>query len=242
MIFNLFKSRPTLKELIPNGFIDIHSHILPGIDDGAKNIKESLGLISEMKKLGFSKIIGTPHTYPGLYENTNESIEESFKKINGKQSGKIKIGYSSEYMMDSSIIEKANKKELLCLKDNYILIEMSFLAPHNELYDIIFNLKINGYYPILAHPERYRFFYDDFNQFYKLKNAGCEFQLNLLSSTGFYGKDVAIISDKLLKNNMIDYCGSDIHNINHIRKFYNKVVIKNYELISTIASRNNLFK
>ena len=163
-------------------------------------------LVSEMKKIGFSKIIGTPHTYPGLYENTIESIEESFRKINVRKSEKIKLGYSSEYMIDSSIIEKANKKELLCLKDNYILIEMSFLAPHNELYDIIFNLKINGYYPILAHPERYRFFYDDFNQFYKLKKAGCEFQLNLLSSTGFYGKDVAIISDKLLKNNLILQC------------------------------------
>ena len=80
MIFNLLKSKPTLKELIPEGFVDIHSHILPGIDDGAKNIKESLELIEKMNEMGFSKIIGTPHTYPGLYENTNESIKKSFAR------------------------------------------------------------------------------------------------------------------------------------------------------------------
>ena len=81
MIFNLFKSKPSLKELIPKGFVDIHSHILPGIDDGAKNSEESLKLISEMKKLGFSKIIGTPHSYPGLYDNTSDSIKNAFKKL-----------------------------------------------------------------------------------------------------------------------------------------------------------------
>ena len=90
MIFNLFKAKPTLKELIPNGFVDIHSHILPGIDDGAKNIEESIKLISEMKKMGFSKIIGTPHTFPGLYENTNETIKKSFEKISQKLITKIK--------------------------------------------------------------------------------------------------------------------------------------------------------
>ena len=82
MIFNLFKSKPSLKELIPNGFVDIHSHILPGIDDGAKDLKNSINLIEEMKKMGFSKIIGTPHTYNGLYNNTCDTIEKSFNKLN----------------------------------------------------------------------------------------------------------------------------------------------------------------
>ena len=81
MIFNLFKSRPTLKELIPEGFVDIHSHILPGIDDGAKNVEESLKLISEMHKIGISKIIGTPHTYPGLYNNNEKTIFNAYNKL-----------------------------------------------------------------------------------------------------------------------------------------------------------------
>ena len=238
MIFNLFKSKPTLKELIPEGFVDIHSHILPGIDDGAKNIDESLSLISEMRKLGFSKIIGTPHIYPGLHNNTNESIKKSFKKISGKISG---INYASEYMIDDSLIEKASKKQLLCLKDNYILIEMSFFSAPINLYETIFNLRINGYVPVLAHPERYRFLFDDFNQFFKLKKVGCKFQLNLLSLTGYYGKDVALIADKLLKNNMINYTGSDIHNIMHVNQFSKRVITKHTKSVVEINNRNSIF-
>ena len=107
MIFNLFKSKPSLKELIPDRFVDIHSHILPEIDDGAKNVKESLVLISEMKQMGFSKIIGTPHTYPGLYDNTNYSIENSFNKISKKIDSDVEVSFASEYMLDKQLIEKA---------------------------------------------------------------------------------------------------------------------------------------
>ena len=119
---------------------------------------------------------------------------------------------------------------------------MSFFSAPINLYEIIFKLRVNDYIPVLAHPERYRFIFDDFNKFHNLKKVGCEFQLNLLSLTGYYGKDVAIISDKLLKNNMIDYCGSDIHNINHVQQIYNKVIIDNFEMINEITNRNNLFK
>ena len=109
MIFNLFKSKPSLKELIPKGFVDIHSHILPGIDDGAQNLNESLKLISEMKNMGFSKIIATPHTFPGIYDNTKSTIKDSYQMIIDKLSTKITIKYASEYMLDSSLIENAEK-------------------------------------------------------------------------------------------------------------------------------------
>ena len=102
MLLNIFKSKPTLKDLIPNDYVDIHSHILPGVDDGAKNIKESINLISEMNKIGFRKIIATPHTYPGLYDNTNESIKKSFDNIQINVSKDNKISYASEYMVDNS--------------------------------------------------------------------------------------------------------------------------------------------
>ena len=103
MIINLFRSKPTLRELIPDGFVDIHSHILPGIDDGSKNVKESLDLIFEMKKLGFSKIIGTPHSYPGLYDNTKESIKISFNKLKKELPENINVDYASEYMLEKTI-------------------------------------------------------------------------------------------------------------------------------------------
>tara|TARA_Y100001954_G_C15813593_1_gene606391 strand:+ start:67 stop:795 length:729 start_codon:yes stop_codon:yes gene_type:complete len=241
MIFNLFKSKPTLRELIPNGFVDIHSHILPGIDDGAKNIDESIELISEMKKLGFSKIIGTPHTYQGLYENTANSIQNSFNNLNKEKLGNIKISYASEYLINKKLVEMSEEKNLLCLKDNYLLVEMSYLSKPINLYDILFKLQINGYIPILAHPERYRFLYDDLSEFSKLKNVGCKFQMNLLSMTGFYGKDVAKTCDYLIKKNYINFFGTDAHNLRHLKNIENKILINNYDKIEKLLINNSFF-
>ena len=239
MIFNLFKSKPTLKELIPKGFVDIHSHILPGIDDGAQNLNESLKLIKKMKKLGFSKIIGTPHTSPGLYNNTNESIKKSFNSVVKKIPKDIKIEYCSEYMIDNSLIKKAKNKELLCLKDNYILVEMSFISKPIGLYEILYEIKVNGYIPILAHPERYLFLTMD--NIYKIKNFGCLFQANLLSATGYYGKSVRVNLDRLLKRELIDFVGSDIHNIKHIAAFENKVISNEVLKLREVIDKNNQF-
>ena len=169
MIFNLFKSKPTLKELIPNGFVDIHSHILPGIDDGAKNIIESNELIKKMKELGFSKIITTPHTYAGLYDNSSKTIKKSYESLNLKKSEQLNIKYASEYLIDYNMVNNAEKKELLTIKDNYVLGEFSFLSPPEKLHEIIYKIQVNGYRLILAHPERYVYFKDNFDQFYKLK-------------------------------------------------------------------------
>ncbi len=221
MIFNLFKSKPTLKELIPNGYIDIHSHILPGIDDGAKNIEESLELISEMKKLGFSKIIGTPHIYQGLFDNTNLSIKKSYNKLYNKTQDGIKINYAAEYLLDNTIISKSKNSKLLTIKDNYVLVELSFFSQPLNLNEIIFEATINGYILVLAHPERYRYFFDNMNDLTNLKKKGILFQANLLSLTDYYGKDVNRFLKKLMKLEMIDFFGSDFHNMNQIRYFKN---------------------
>lgn len=215
MIFNIFKSKPTLKELIPRGFVDIHSHILPGIDDGAKNIKESSKLISEMKKLGFSKIIASPHTYPGLYNNTNKSILDSYNKIKDLD---CHIEYSSEYLIGEYLIRMAEEKSILTIKDNYVLVEMSYLGRPSSMEEVIFKLIINGYSPVLAHPERYTYIHDNYKSYYNLKSRGCKFQLNLLSLSGHYGKNILKVSEKLLNDNLIDFIGSDVHNLNDIIK------------------------
>ena len=241
MIFNLFKSKPTLKELIPDGFVDIHSHILPGIDDGAKDMKESILLIEKMKDLGFSKIYGTPHSYPGLYDNTTESIKGSFEKLIKEIPENINIDYASEYILDKSLIEKAKNKTLLCIKDNYVLVEMSFISEPIGLYDIIYEIKVNGYVPILAHPERYLFL--DIKDFFKLKRFGCLFQANLLSTTDYYGVSIRKKLDLLLKNKLIDFAGSDIHNMKHVLAFDNKVNSKEVlKLNQAIEKNNQLFR
>ena len=241
MILNFFKAKPTLKELIPNGFIDIHSHILPGIDDGAKDVNESLKLISEMKKLGFSKIIGTPHSYPGLYDNSRDSIHESFLKLKNQLDSNLEVSYASEYFVCNSIVDLANEKKLLTLKENYILIEMSFLYAPNNLFEIIFQLQLKGYKIIIAHPERYIYLSESFKSFHKLKDRGCYFQFNLLSATGYYGNDVLKLSNKLFKNNMIDYCGTDIHSYKHIEIINNSTIRLKYLDKLEKTMENNFF-
>ena len=241
MIFNLFKSKPTLKELIPDGFVDIHSHILPGIDDGAKDVNESLEMISEMKRLGFSKIIGTPHTYTNIYENTKESISNSYNYLNSKLNIDIEIKFASEYMIDEGLIEKAEKRSLLCLSENYVLVEMSYAAPPNKLYDILFNLKINNYIPILAHPERYIYIHNNFKEYFKLKKFGCLFQINLLSANGFYGPAVTKSLNYLIKEGLVDFVGSDFHKMSQINAMKNKIKVSTRDL-GKIILKNNQFK
>ena len=237
MIFNIFKSKPTLKEIIPNGFIDIHSHILPGIDDGPKNINQSLELINEMKKIGFSKIIGTPHTYQGLYNNTSDSIKKSFEIIESKISKDIEVCYASEYLIDLPLVKKIENNSILCLKDNFVLVELPFFNMPMNSYEIIFKIITNGYRPILAHPERYKYLFDDFNKFKKLKKVGCLFQLNIFSIVGYYGDDILNISKKLLREEMIDFIGSDIHNINNLKIFGKKIMIGETKKIDKVIER-----
>ena len=244
MIFNLFKSRPKLKDLIPKGFIDIHSHILPGIDDGAKNINESLELISGMKRIGFKKIICTPHIYPGLYENNFTSINNSFNKLEKYLKDKIEINtsFGAEYFCDQYLLEEIEKKNLICLKENNVLVETSYIATPLNFFEIIFKISINNYTPILAHPERYINFYESFGLkgFFKLADSGCKFQVNLLSSTGYYGSEVLKLTNVLINNNLIEYVGSDIHNLNHLKYFDSKIRIKKIEKLKKSIENNTI--
>ena len=241
MIFNLFKSKPSLKELIPKGFTDIHSHILPGIDDGAKNISESLTIIRELKKIGFEKIYCTPHTYPGLYDNTSQNIKSSFEILNENLNFKIKIEYASEYFTDYSLLEKIKQNSLLTIKKNYILIETGFTEIPFNFFEIIFRLQTNGYNLILAHPERYNFLQGNIKLCEKLKTLGVYFQLNLFSTTGFYGKEIAKFGNFLLRENFIDFVGSDIHNMKQLKIFENKITINESDKLQQALANNNKF-
>tara|TARA_Y100001934_G_C12354823_1_gene777526 strand:+ start:1536 stop:2261 length:726 start_codon:yes stop_codon:yes gene_type:complete len=240
-MYHFFSKKPILADLIPERFVDIHSHILPGIDDGAKDIEESISLISQMKKMGFSKIIGTPHTYQGLYDNTNESIKDSFDSLKKKLKKDIEIGYASEYMIDGSLLKRIEENSLLTLKEKYVLVEMSFISAPIDLYEIIFKLQLKGYIPVLAHPERYIFYFNDFKNYFKLKSVGCKFQINLLSTTGYYGRNIVKITNMLLKNNLVDFVGSDIHSQKHIDNFMKKIKIVEIEKLKKVIENTMIF-
>ena len=143
--------------------------------------------------------------------------------------------------MDDYFSSLFNNDKLLTIKDNYVLVEMSYINPPIQLYDYIFNMQVAGYVPVLAHPERYVFYHSDFSNYTKLKKAGCLFQLNLLSSTGYYGKEVAKIAGELLKKNMIDFVGSDFHHKHHIASFSNPIIIKEVDQIKKAAENNCSF-
>lgn len=244
-LISFIKSKPKLFELIPENYVDIHSHILFGIDDGAKSLSDTEFLLQSMIDLKFSKAITTPHTMAYVWENTTEIINNVHKTVMEslpKQVSELSLDVASEYLMDDSFVKLFKSKPLLTLKDNYVLVEMSYLNPPIQLFDIIFDIQVAGYIPILAHPERYNFYHNNFDIYNKLKKAGCYFQINLLSAVGYYGKEVAETAQKLLELGMIDFAGSDIHHKNHIAAFYNKVVLKNYKLLINPMNNNSKFR
>jgi tyrosine-protein phosphatase YwqE len=214
---------------------------LPGIDDGAKDINDTKKLIQELKEIGFKQLITTPHIINGVWENTSESILLSLNETNKQLDFPIKA--AAEYMLDSNFYDRLKKDEkLLTIKDNYILIEMSYLSAPIQLYDIIFEIHLQGYKPILAHPERYLFYGSKFEEFKKIKKSGCLLQLNLLATTGYYGAAVTKIADQLIKENLYDFVGSDVHHYKHVESLKTKLVIKNHQLLESIIKNNKIFE
>lgn len=243
-MFALFKSRPKLSELISNEYVDIHSHLLPGIDDGAQTIDDSKSILEAMQSLGFKQVITTPHTIKTVWNNTKQGIENTYeytKQELEELTNKLHLSVASEYMMDENFVELFKSEKLLTLKDNYVLVEMSYLNPPIQLFEIIFELQLEGYKPILAHPERYSFYHTKPHEYDKLKKAGCLFQMNLLSNVGYYSKEVAQTADYLLNNELIDFVGSDIHHQHHIAAFQNKIIIKNQKELEKVIAKNKFF-
>lgn len=244
-MFSLFKSKKTLRNLIAEDFVDIHSHILPGIDDGSKSFDMTLSLVNSLKELGFSQFTGTPHIIKHVWENTPESISKAKEVvISGFENIKqpISLSVAAEYMMEDSFSKLFKSEKLLTLKDNYVLVEMSYLNAPMQLYDIIFDLQVAGYKPVLAHPERYVFYHQNFSEYKKLKKAGCLFQLNLLSTVGYYGKRETETAQKLLDEGMIDFVGSDVHHERHIASFDKKLLIKNPLPLIEAIKNNEFFR
>ena len=242
---SLFKTKPKLATLIPSNYVDIHSHVLPGIDDGAKTMEDTRFLLDGMAQLGFSKSITTPHTMGNVWDNTSETIKEALEAVHATvpiPAQALNLQAASEYFLDESLMKMISDKALLTLKDNYVLVEMSYLNAPLQLYDFLFELQLKGYQLILAHPERYSFLHGKKKEYAKLKKAGCMFQLNLLATVGYYGKDVCEIADYLLKEDCYDFVGSDIHHAQHLASFDKKIKISNPKILEQVMAKNQFFK
>ena len=244
-MFSLFKSKPTLKDLIPDNHIDIHSHLLPGIDDGAKTFQDTLRLTKALQAIGVSEFITTPHIIQHVWDNTSDEIQsKKAETILQLEKNEIIVPFraAAEYLMDDQFVRLFETGQLLTLKDNFVLVEMSYINAPIQLYSILFDLQVAGYIPVLAHPERYLFYQNNFNEYAKLKKAGCLFQLNLLSIVGYYGAGITKTAEQLLQKGMYTYVGSDVHHNNHIAAFDLKVQIKDLAPLSEAIVNNQFFK
>ena len=240
-MFNLFKKNPT--PTLPDFSVlgaDLHSHLLPGIDDGAPDLETSLALIAEMQALGFRKIFTTPHVMPGFYPNTRDlilrkrdEVQESLEELGME----LEFGAAAEYYLDESFAALLRNETLLTLPGNRVLVEMSFHQPLPDLHRLIFDLQMKGYHPILAHPERYPF-YRSAGDYENLKAMGCALQINLLSLAGYYGKPVQTAAKTILGLGLADFLATDLH---HARHAENLRAALSHELVVS-ALRDNVFQ
>ena len=217
-MFSFFKKhqKPLFEELC-----DIHNHLLPGIDDGSKNLNSSTKMLTDFEALGFKSTIPTPHIYKELYPNTPETIKDAFTilKQHKDPENSIKMNsYAAEYMVDEIFMKELElASPLLLLNDTYILLEINFFGETTILESACFNLCQKNINPILAHPERY-FLINDISNYQNLKNKGFYFQLNALSLMGQYGPEVKQKAEKLLKAGLYDFVATDAHNVSDLKK------------------------
>jgi tyrosine-protein phosphatase YwqE len=199
---------------------DMHSHLLPGIDDGSPDLTTSIELIKGFKELGYKKIITTPHVLWEIYPNTTEVIlskQEEVRKEIANAGIDIEFKAGAEYYIDDHFADQLKKKiPLLTISRNMVLVEFSMINMPLDLQEVLFEMQLQNYQPVLAHPERYTFLLRKKEVFDDLKNAGCLFQLNLLSLTDHYGETVQQMADYLLKKNYYDLAGTDLHHHRHL--------------------------
>lgn len=200
----------------------MHSHLIPGIDDGAKTMEDSVLLIRRLVDMGYRKIITTPHIMQEFFPNTPIVIRKGLEKVKAALQAEgiqVELEAAAEYFVDESFEALLQaEEEILHFSNKHVLIESSLLAPSNNIFDAIFQLKTKGYQPILAHPERYVYYADQWEVFERIHEMGCKMQVNLLSLAGHYGPAQKKLGVKLLKSGWIEFLGTDLHREGHLKK------------------------
>ena len=200
-----------------NVLVDFHNHVLPGIDDGAKNIDDSIMMLRNFEALGIKKVIASPHSMADGYINSNEKIIElrdMVREVIKKNEINIEFDAAAEYYMDELFMEKLERKDLLTIGKNYVLMELSYISKPNNTGEVIYKLQTSGYNLILAHPERYPYYYEDsFAHYTNFKDRGVYFQINLGSLVGKYGAQAKYTAEKMIDENMVDFVSSDLHTL-----------------------------
>lgn len=231
MIFPFFKKREN-KESAPHLSIDLHSHLIPGIDDGAQTMEESMVLLKGMSVLGYEKVITTPHIMLDAYRNTPQIIQEGLHALQQAASEEnidIKIEAAAEYYLDDGFYDLLEKGDMMTIKGEYLLFETSYTSKPLALEEMIFEIGAAGYRPLMAHPERYRYIKDPRKEYGRLKDLGVMFQVNLNSFSGHYGKSAKTLAHFLSKEGMINFLGSDVHHKKQVETLSNVFLSNAYK-------------
>ncbi len=245
-LFSFINKNKSLPQQIKSNYtVDIHSHVIPHIDDGAISTEESNQMIGFMMQNGIRKIIATPHISLDFPKNTSERITSHFERFKAKLlKAAIDIGVdvAAEYMIDDGFRTLFEKGDLLTFGNKFLLVELSGFSQHPDFSALLFELQSSGYHIVLAHPERYTFFHDDLPAYKALKDREVFFQMNLLSLTDIYSSEVNKAAKWLIENQMVDFIGSDMHHQSQFA-FYKKAFAgKLFEkLTRTNAIKNNDF-
>ncbi len=230
-MFNIFKKSST-KPVNLFFKTDIHCHLIPGIDDGAAEAAEGALLVEREKGWGIERIICTPHITEDTFENTPEIISGAFTKLKEAvctQGTDILLDYSAEHRLSPFFFSELEKGHIRPFPNNYLLVENYFLQETWNMEQVIYDLAIKGYKPVLAHPERYQYYMTNRDRYLQLHRSGLLFQINLLSLAGYYGKMQKQVAEWLMDKEMVDFIGSDMHNVRHAEAIERYLQSKDYK-------------
>lgn len=231
-MFNFFRKKDKIK--LPYS-TDVHNHILPGVDHGATDIENALDLIKEQMSMGITRFIFTPHITKSTFENTPDTIKAAYAVFKDalEQSGlDITFSVSAEYRLDEFSLNQFSNDIFIPMPQEHILLENAFQQERIDLDEIIFDIQTKGFTPIMAHPERFHYYAAKKDRYEQLHNAGALFQVNLMSFAGYFGRTARSNAEWLLENNLIDFLGSDMHNMQHANIIKEYIQSKDFRKIS----------
>lgn len=234
-MFNFFHRKSSSQGQAPELFFhtDMHCHLVPGVDDGQQAAVGGAQLIEAERRWGVRHIILTPHVTQDTFENTPETLAEPYRQLQQAVAERgvatdVKLEMSAEYRLDGFFNDEMEKGNLRPLPNKYLLVENSYVQEPWQLDSRLFNLKMQGYAPILAHPERYPYYFEKPERYEEIHNTGTLFQINLLSLAGNYGKHPRRIAEMLIERDMVDFVGTDMHTHAHAQTIERYLTTKDY--------------
>jgi len=242
-LFGFFKQQTSNKKAldISKLKVDMHSHLIPGIDDGAKSMDETIALLTKFESLGYSKIITTPHIKNPSYPNTSAIILSGLKEVRKEMEAvgiTLTLEAAAEYYYDETFLEKVKNHDVLTFGDNYVLFEFSFYHSPSFEEELFDELIKAGYKPVIAHFERYLYFLGSIEKAVEWRKRGVNIQINLLSLTGHYGMEIKKQAEMLIDACEFDFVGSDCHRIEHLTLLEESLTLPQLEKLNNYLLKN----